>query len=66
MTIPKVSDDDLVKLYAAKVPVKAIMRHFGYNHAESIRLRERKLGLPPRPPGGGVRQHPPIEEVLNG
>ena len=40
------------------------MRHFGYNHAESIRLRERKLGLPPRKPGGGPRRIT-VGEVLN-
>jgi len=65
MTIPKVSDADLVRLHKARVPIREIMRHFGYNHAESIRLRERKLGLPPRKPGGGPRRIT-VEEALNG
>ena len=65
MTIPKVSDADLRKLRQANVPVKEIMRYYGYNQAESIRLRERKLGLPPRKLGGGPR-HITVEEVLNG
>lgn len=52
----KASDADLLKMREANVPYREIMRRFGYTTSEQIRIRERRLGLPPRKPGGGPRK----------
>jgi len=59
----RIPDEDLIKLHAAGVTKPSIMQYYGVRQAETIRHHERKLGLPPRPPG--LRKNPPTaEEVL--
>ena len=61
----KVSDEDLIKLHAAGVSQPAIAAHYGLRHVEPVRVRERKLGLAPRKPGGGPKLSPTVEDVLH-
>ena len=63
-TKKKASDAELLALREANVPFSAIMEHFGYTNMWSLRVRERKLGLPPRKRGGGPRPKPTVDEVL--
>jgi hypothetical protein len=61
----KITDDELRKLHAAGVTKPDIMRHYNIKNAETIRLRERAIGLPPRKPGCRPLGTPSVEDALN-
>lgn len=60
-----IPEADMRALHAAGVTQSAIMQHYGFQQTEAIRRYERKLGLPPRKPGGRPLGTPSVEEVLN-
>ena len=62
----KISDEDLRKLHAADVKNSDIMRYYDVKHPDTIRVRQRDMGLPPRRPGGRPLGTPSVEEVLFG
>jgi len=62
----KITDDELRKLHAAGVTKPDIMAHYNIKNAETIRLRERSIGLSPRKPGARKERTPTVAEVLNG
>lgn len=62
----KITDEELRKLHAAGVTKPDIMAYYNIKNAETIRLRERAIGLPPRKPGCRPLGTPSVEDVLNG
>jgi hypothetical protein len=59
----KISDEDLRILHEAGVTKPDIAQHYGIKNIETLRMRERRMGLPLRSPG--YRRSPmTVEEAL--